>query len=715
MSGSDNQAERIIIVDDEQRMCESLSALLTGDGYDVRSFQKSAEAADAIRGGKVDLVVSDIKMPNMDGLELLRVIKEVDEEIPVILMTGYAALESAVEAVARGAYDYLMKPIEFTSLELAVKRALEKRKSVIDRRQLLERLKIATLLQERRINELNALYEAGKSIGSTSNLKDLLRQIVTLASAVTESRIGSIMLLDETGENLTIAAASGLSQDIIDATIVPVGSSISGHVAQTGEPLMIEDIEKDEEFRRTNRERYGAASLLCAPLRIKNRVIGVINMANKEDGGKFSENDKRLLVTFASQAAVAVDDANQFEKNRRRLVEFEILHEISTEMRKIQSVNEFRVILGEKLKRVFPVDYTLWFNWNPEGRIFELGAATGTKDIPLTESGGIDLASITREKISLSEIGIDETAVDDISNLTTVVAEHLKHYPHFPQPGRAFMAVPIVRHGQLAHVLCLGADSDQAYTADDISLSRLVISQAALLFERENALLNATRLLTMGNMISEISHDLRKPLTSIKGGLQIVRQRWPEIDKADLVQMMDSEIHRMNELVRELVDFSNPNKYQTAKVDLRDIVKRAGELVGPDLAKRKIEIDFEFGKANYEILINKNQIIEVLLNLMMNAIDAMPSGGKLTIAGLVEKPKHKKDEYLALKVIDTGVGIKKDKLSRVFDRYYTSKETGTGLGLAVVERVISAHNGTLAVDSEEGVGTTFTLYFPYVV
>lgn len=277
------------------------------------------------------------------------------------------------------------------------------------------------------------------------------------------------------------------------------------------------------------------------------------------------------------------------------------------------------------------------------------------------------------------------------------------------------MAVPIVRHGQLAHVLCLGADSDQAYTADDISLSRLVISQAALLFERENALLNATRLLTMGNMISEISHDLRKPLTSIKGGLQIVRQRWPEIDKADLVQMMDSEIHRMNELVRELVDFSNPNKYQTAKVDLRDIVKRAGELVGPDLAKRKIEIDFEFGKANYEILINKNQIIEVLLNLMMNAIDAMPSGGKLTIAGLVEKPKHKKDEYLALKVIDTGVGIKKDKLSRVFDRYYTSKETGTGLGLAVVERVISAHNGTLAVDSEEGVGTTFTLYFPYVV
>jgi signal transduction histidine kinase len=438
-------------------------------------------------------------------------------------------------------------------------------------------------------------------------------------------------------------------------------------------------------------------------------------MANKEDGGTFSENDLRLLATFASQAAVAVDDANQFEKNRRRLIEFEILHEISMEMRKIQSVSEFRTILGEKLQRVFPVDYSLWFNWNSEARVFELGAASGTKDIPLTESGSIDLSSISREQISLTIADIDEDQIEDIAVLTKVVAEHLKENPHLPKPGRAFMAVPIIRHDQLAHVFCLGADSEQAYSADDISLSRLVISQAALLFEREKALLNATRLLTMGNMISEISHDLRRPLTSIKGGLQIVRQRFPEIEQSELIQMVDSEIHRMNELVRELVDFSNPNKYQTEKIDLREIIKRAGDLVTPDLLKRKINIEYEFDKANYEILVNKNQIIEVLLNLFMNAIDAMPSGGKLRITGLVEKPEHKLDDYLAVKVTDTGIGIKKDKLSRVFDRYYTSKETGTGLGLAVVERVLSAHNGTLAVESEEGQGTTFTLYFPYVV
>ncbi|MDH4033766.1 MAG: ATP-binding protein, partial [candidate division Zixibacteria bacterium] len=104
---------------------------------------------------------------------------------------------------------------------------------------------------------------------------------------------------------------------------------------------------------------------------------------------------------------------------------------------------------------------------------------------------------------------------------------------------------------------------------------------------------------------------------------------------------------------------------------------------------------------------------EALLNLFMNAIDAMPEGGTLSVKGMIEQPEHKKTDYLAIKIIDTGIGIRKENLSKVFDRYYTSKETGTGLGLAVVERIISAHNGTLSVASTDGDGSTFTLYFPY--
>lgn len=704
--------ERIIIIDDEQRMRESLAALLSGDGYTVETFGNAKEAAKAIAQGKTDLVITDIRMPEMDGLELLKAVKLVDEDIPVILMTGFASLQTALEAIAQGAYDYLLKPVEFTSLELAVRRALEKRRSGLERLRLLEELKLSNFLQQRRIAELNALYEAGKSIGSTSNLRELLRQIVTLASAVTDAQVASIMLLDERGEYLTIAAAIGLSKDIIEKTRLAVGESIAGFVARTGEPLLVEDVEKHERFVRINQERYGAASLLCAPLVIKNKIIGVINMANKADGTSFTQNDLRLLTTFASQAAVAVDDANQFEKNRRRLTEFEILNELSTEVSSINSLNNFQKVLISKLKRVFPIDASIWFQIDATTSTAVPTGGDGEVELPLNDSGGVEVQKLS-STLTPIKLNLDDIEHEKISALSETVHQQVLASRTTQVAGKAHMAIPILRFGKPEFILYLSARADRSYSQDDISLARLVISQAALLFERERSLLNATRLLTMGNMISEISHDLRKPLTSIRGGLQILKQRHPEIASSEFLSSAEEEIHRMNELVRELVDFSNPNKYETQKLDLRQVVQRAVELVTPDLQRRKVTYTSSFDEAPWQLIINKNQILEVFLNIFINAIDAMPEGGSLTVRGLVEKPGHKKVEYLAVWVTDSGVGIKKSDLPRIFDRYYTTKSEGTGLGLAVVERVMSAHGGTLAVDSIEQAGTTFKLYFPY--
>jgi len=696
-------------------MCDSLAALLIGDGYQVETFQSSPEAAKAIGSGRVDLVITDIKMPQIDGLDILNTVKDVDDGIPVILMTGYGSLESAIDAISKGAYDYLLKPVEFAHFELVVKRAMEKRRSELSRLQLLEELKISNLILNRRITELNALYEAGKSIGSASNLKELLKQIVALAAQVTEAQVGSIMLLDEKEQYLTIEAAIGLEEDIVKNTRLPIGASIAGFVAKSGEPLMIDDVEKNEDFERINNERYGAASLLSTPLLIKNRVIGVINMANKHEQASFTKNDLRLLSTFASQAAIAVDDANQFEKNRRRLVEFEILHKLSAELPALNSLNEFRHSLIEKLSRVFAIDYSIWFDWVDHEKSLIPQGITGQCDIPLTESGGIDLRKISRDNIVITGIDFNEFDLAEVAELSVDVAGKLETNEHYPNPTDAFMAVPILRNGVLTYMLCLGAESEKSYTDDDFSLARLVISQAALLFEKERSLLNATRLITMGNMISEISHDLRKPLTSIKGGLQVISKKLPaEIGNSEFFKTVEHEVHRMNELVRELVDFSNPNKYQTEKIDLRKLVTKAAELIKPDLRKNTVEFQSEFDTANWEVIVSKNQILEVLLNVFMNAIQAMPDGGKLTVNGLIERPDHKKTDFLALRITDSGQGIKKENLSKVFDRYFTTKETGTGLGLAVVERIISAHDGTLTVTSKEGTGTVFTLYFPYL-
>ncbi len=707
-------ADRIFVIDDEPGMCESLQRLLGDEGFSVDAFQSSTEAVNQLSESRVDLIITDIKMPDMDGLELLKRVKDHDDLIPVIMMTGYGSLDTAIDAIKSGAYDYLLKPVEFPQLQLAVGRALEKRKGEIARQKLLEELRLNNLILKRRIGELNALYEAGKSIGSSVNLDDLLRQILTLATAVTESEVGSIMLLDERREYLRIAAAIGLAPDIVSATKLPIGESIAGFVAQSGEPLFVKDVEADARFGRINRERYKTTSLLCTPLTIKGEVLGVINIANKAGETPFSEDDLRLLSTFASQAAVAVDDAYQFEKSRRRVQEFEILHELSEELPNLETLADFREVLVAKLRRVFPIDWAIWFTWNvPLSGLIPDGTV-GTEMLPLTESGKIDLAHGELANLAVTDIEPATLPLDDPIRLAETIRAILQpRTDTYPEIGDAFLTVPIRRNGELAHLFVASADREQGYSTDDIGLARLVVSQAALLFEKEKTVTNATRLMTMGNMISEISHDLRKPLTAISGAIQVIEHKWPQIlEESRLVKTAADEINRMNELVRELVDFSNPNKYETTRIDLRDLVSRAAELVESDLTKHKIQYESAFTPAPWEIMVNKNQVLEMLLNLFMNAIDAMPEGGTLRVTGKIDRPPHKEADYLALTVADTGVGIPREQLARIFDRYFTNKETGTGLGLVVVERVISAHGGTLHVDSVEGEGTSFSIFFP---
>lgn len=706
------ESEKILIIDDEARMCESLLELFSGSGYDVTATQSSTEALEKIKNDNYSLIVTDIKMPDISGLEILQAAKEIDPEIVVILMTGYASLESSLKAIKNGAFEYLLKPVEFSQLEIAVKRGIEIRQANLERKRLLEDLKEANVNLASRLREINAIYQAGISLAHTSDLNDLLQTIIKLAAGVTEAEMASLMLVDESGQHLTIEASLGMDPQLARIVKLQLGASIAGYVAQKGEPLIIKNVEKSKRFKRINKERYSSASLLCVPLKVTNRVLGVMNMANKTGGSIFTKHDLKLLTTFASQAAVAIDDTRQFEANLQKLKEFSILFELSRELSTVGSVSAMRVAVFEYMKKLMPIDFALWFEWQPVQRTLRPVGAEGT-EIPLTDSGSIDLDKVDIDAIILEGFDLDEIDYEDVDGFSAVLSEGLTQSNVYPKPGLNFTALPVIQEGDLRYVFCISSIEDRPYTNQEISLARLIISQASGLYEREKALLNATRLLTMGNMISEISHDLRKPLTNIKGWVQVLREKYPQISEdAQFFNMAEEEVQRLNELVTELVDFSKPNKYETELKDIRDIIRRAAEFIGPELKKKDIAFIEEYEDCNYEIALNKNQILEVFLNLFLNALEAIRPGGNLKVIGRVDRPSFKKKDYLAITVSDDGAGISKENLSKIFDRYYTTKDTGTGLGLAVVERIISVHGGTLEVDSEIGRGTDFKLYFP---
>ncbi len=691
------ESARILVVDDERGMCESLKTLLSKVGHEVTTVERGEEALKKIKKDNFDLVITDIKMPRVDGLDILKAARKKDEDALVILMTGYASLESAISALNQGAYDYLMKPLEFSELKLTVKRALEKRRVEKDRLKLLAELRKKNMELKKKVAELDALYKAGTSLSTTKDLKVLLHRIVSLATKVIEAKSGSIMLIQKPENVLTIEAAIGLSPDIVKHTRLEMGSSIAGYVALKRTPLMVKDINKDSRFSHLSKKHYATRSLLCVPLMVKDKVLGVINLSDKLTGAPFTQNDLKLLTTFASQAAIAIDDTEHFNQNLMKLTELQVLYEIASELSFIEDSKKIFDFVFQKIKAILPVEFALWFDWNERTNELVLNFLQGCEN---------------KQKSLIVSLAKDD--VYDSEKVNIKIKKKLKDiqdlYPHL----RTLASFPIIAEKSVHGVLSVGNYQKRLLSEEQKRLISIIISQSASVHEKQKSLLNASRLLTMGNLVSEITHDLKKPLTNIRGILQLLRERWSKAkEKEKYFNLVEEEIFRLDELVKEIVNFSNPYKYEMEKRDIVSILDRALKLVEQDLVTRHIALKKEY-KEGHTVLADKNQMMEVFLNIILNSMEAMPQGGELRVSNSIYKNPKEGREFVRVIIADSGCGIPPENLNRIFDRYFTTKKEGTGLGLAVVQRIVKAHGGYVSVKSQPKKGTSFFVDLPRV-
>ncbi|MFH1238867.1 MAG: response regulator, partial [bacterium] len=299
----------ILLVDDEPIIRDTMGCILKDEGYNVITAANGTEAINLAKKSFFNVAIIDLKLPDMNGLEVLNSIRMSLRHICAVLITAQPSTDTLISAVKAEAYDYITKPFDINHVKLVIKRGVERQLLTDENERLLKNLIIEK-------KKLEAILQVSEMMSTILNLDKLVHFIISKSMEVLEAKRGSIMLLDGNEGGLFIKGAKGLSESIIKDTKVRLGERISGWVAQEGKPLLVADVETDLRIQRKNRPQYITKSFISVPLKIEDKVTGVVNLTDKLSGGDsvFTEEDLKFLTIIVQQGAIAIENAKLYKK-----------------------------------------------------------------------------------------------------------------------------------------------------------------------------------------------------------------------------------------------------------------------------------------------------------------------------------------------------------------------------------------------------------------
>jgi two-component system sensor histidine kinase HydH len=216
------------------------------------------------------------------------------------------------------------------------------------------------------------------------------------------------------------------------------------------------------------------------------------------------------------------------------------------------------------------------------------------------------------------------------------------------------------------------------------------------------------KLAAIGGLAAGVAHEIRNPLSSIKGIATYFKNKFDESsDDEEMAGVMIEEVERLNRVISELLEFARPTELKLKTTDVNSLIEHSVRLIEKEASDKNIDIKLELYQQPLSAQIDSDRFSQCLLNLYLNALQAMEKGGQLSIN---DSLTH--DSFIVIEIKDTGSGIKAENLNKIFDPYYTTKTKGTGLGLAIVHKIVEAHNGSIKVRSVSGKGTSFIISIP---
>jgi len=283
------------------------------------------------------------------------------------------------------------------------------------------------------------------------------------------------------------------------------------------------------------------------------------------------------------------------------------------------------------------------------------------------------------------------------------------------------VCIPLITRGELIGLINLGKKrSGDMYSHEDLELLANFANQAAVALEnarlyedmkKTQLLMRRTdRLAALGSLTAGLAHEIRNPLVAVNTFLQLLPERFEDKEfREEFLKLTTSEVERVTNLVNNLLDFARPSEPKLNKTDVNEIIEKVIALIRVTAKKKRVIINTKLEKIP-QVMLDEEQIKQVFLNILLNAIEAIPNEGTIWVGS--RSMQKNGLEYVQVEIEDTGKGIPKRILDHIFDPFFTTKEKGSGLGLSISHQIVQEHNGFIEVKSILGKGTTFFVNLP---
>ncbi len=616
---------------------------------------------------------------------------------------------------------------------------------------------------QERLSELATLYEIGMAITSTLDLDQILGIIAKNTSQILHARGCAIRLVNLLDGHSSVRTAYQAGEENMKQLDGLIGQSVAEKIAAERRAVVLEDIARSD-FARTD-PAIEPCPLMGVPLMYHDKAIGVIILYGTDDGRPFTEEDLQFLTTISGTAAVAIMNAVMYdrmealaEESRSRASELAILYDIATAMGTTLNLDRLlRIILtaatmggaglgfnrailllvnerSNTLQGMMGVGPSSWeeagrvwsevagrhkslLEWIQSGEIFrhhdtEFNSLARSIRVPLSpEEGVLALTALERRAFNIKDAASDRIVPRELRELLRV---------------NSFATAPlVVKDKAIGVILVDNMFNQRPITDGDIRFLSMFANQAALAVDNaiihtnleamnrdmrsmQEQLVQSEKMAALGAMMAEITHEIRNPLVSIGGFARRLASKVAGEAEKKYIDIILREVSRLEGIIHDNLAFIREMTPELKEDDLNGVVEDVIELYEDELLQRGIEVKKELADSLPAASFDRQQIKQAVINLITNAMEAMPDGGVITVASSYRSEPCE----VVVEIKDTGPGIPADAMHNIFNPYYTTKVRGTGLGLPITHRIVKAHRGRIEVRNQDSGGAVFAVFLP---